>query len=285
MPRCWRPGVNRLSIGVQSLDDGLLRVLGRRHSAREALDAFRASRQAGFDNVSVDLMYGLPDQTVEQWGATLDIALSLRPSHISMYCLTLEGGTPMERDAAAGRIQVPDGDLAADMYLMAEVQTAEAGFRHYEISNWAIPGRESRHNLVYWRNRPFLGVGPGAHSYLEGHRFNNIRSPREYIRRLESSEPGPRSGGRIFDGVPVVEAAQPVDRGLEMAETLMMGLRLDTGIESERFTARFGESPGEAYGEVIDELGDDGLLETADGRVILTPRGRLLGNEVFSRFF
>ena len=117
-------GVNRLSIGVQSLDDGLLRVLGRRHSAREALDAFRAARGAGFDNVSIDLMYGLPDQTPEQWGATLDSALDLRPSHISMYCLTLEGGTPMERDAAAGRIPVPDSDLAADMYLAAEVRTA-----------------------------------------------------------------------------------------------------------------------------------------------------------------
>ena len=278
-------GVNRLSIGVQSLDDGLLRVLGRRHSAHEALDAFRAARQAGFDNVSIDLMYGLPDQTLEQWGATLTMALDIGPSHISMYCLTLEGGTPMERDAAAGRIPVPDGDLAADMYLAAEVQTAEAGFRHYEISNWAIPGRESRHNLVYWRNRPFLGVGPGAHSYLDGHRFHNIRSPREYIRRLATGESSPREVGRKFEGIPVVEAAEPVNRRLEMAETMMMGLRLDTGVQTAGFAARFGESPGEAYGEIIDEMGDDGLLETAGGSFVLTPRGRLLGNEVFSRFF
>ena len=289
-------GVNRLSIGVQSLDDGLLRVLGRRHSAREAIDAFRAARGAGFDNVSIDLMYGLPDQTLEQWGATLDSALELRPSHISMYCLTLEGGTPMERDAAAGRIPTPDGDLAADMYLAAEVKTAGAGLRHYEISNWAIPGRESRHNLLYWRNRPFLGVGPGAHSYLDGHRFHNIRSPREYIRKLTTGEDPipppsfprrrePNPGGRPFDSSPVVEAAEPVDRRLEMAETMMMGLRLDTGVDTAPFTARFGESPAEAYGEVIDELADDGLLETAGGDFVLTPRGRLLGNEVFSRFF
>ena len=150
----------------------------------------------------------------------------------------------MERDAAAGRISVPDGDLAADMYLAAEVKTAEAGFRHYEISNWAIPGRESRHNLVYWRNRPFLGVGPGAHSYLDGHRFHNVRSPREYIRRLESGEPRPRSGGRLFESVPVVEAAEPVDRSLEMDETMMMGLRLDTGVETAGFAARFGGVSG-----------------------------------------
>ncbi len=289
-------GVNRLSIGVQSLDDGLLQVLGRRHSAREAIDAFGAARSAGFNNVSIDLMYGLPDQKLEQWGATLDTALELRPSHISMYCLTLEGGTPMERDAAAGRIPVPDGDLAADMYLAAEVQAAGAGLRHYEISNWAIPGRESRHNLVYWRNRPFLGVGPGAHSYLDGHRFHNIRSPREYIRRLAPGE-GPISppsfprrrepipGAGILDSIPVVEAAEPVDRRLEMAETMMMGLRLDTGVDAAQFAARFGESPAYVYGEVIDDLADDGLLETAGGCFVLTPRGRLLGNEVFSRFF
>ena len=278
-------GVNRLSIGVQSLDDGLLRVLGRRHSAREATDAFNAARGAGFGNVSIDLMYGLPDQTPEQWGVTLDSALDLRPSHISMYCLTLEEGTPMERDAAAGRVPLPDGDLAADMYLAAEVRTAEAGYRHYEISNWAIAGRESRHNLLYWRNRPFLGVGPGAHSYLDGHRFHNIRSPREYVRRMGTGEPHPQPGGRPFESVPVVEAAEPVDRRLEMAETMMMGLRLDTGVDPALFAARFGEPPAYVYGEVIDELADDGLLETAGGSFVLTPRGRLLGNEVFSRFF
>ena len=278
-------GVNRLSIGVQSLDDDLLRLLGRRHSAGEALEAFTTARSAGFDNVSIDLMYGLPDQTLEQWGATLATALGMRPSHISMYCLTLEGGTPMERDAAAGRVSVPDGDLAADMYLMAEVQTAEAGYRHYEISNWAMPGRESRHNLLYWRNRPFLGVGPGAHSYLDGHRFHNLRSPREYIRRLEFGEPRAQPGGRIFDGIPVVEGAEPVDRRLEMAETMMMGLRLDTGIEPALFAARFGGPPGEVYGEIIEELEDDGLLEAGNDRIVLTPRGRLLGNEVFGRFF
>ena len=278
-------GVNRLSIGVQSLDDDLLRLLGRRHSAREALNAFSRARDAGFDNVSIDLMYGLPDQTPEQWAATLATALGLRPSHISMYCLTLEGGTPMERDAAAGRIPVPDGDLAADMYLMAEVQAADAGYRHYEISNWAIPGRESRHNLLYWRNHPFLGVGPGAHSYLDGHRFHNLRSPREYIRRLASGEMRPRGGGRLFDGIPVVEGSEPVDRGLEMAETMMMGLRLDTGVGADQFTARFGGPPGESYGEIIEELEDDGLLEAENDRIVLTPRGRLLGNEVFSRFF
>ena len=280
-------GVNRLSIGVQSLDNGLLRVLGRRHSAREALDAFRAARQAGFGNVSIDLMYGLPDQTLEQWGATLD----MRPwasGRATSRCTASpsRGARPWSGTRRRAGYPYRTATWRPTCTWRPRCKTAEkAGFRHYEISNWAIPGRESRHNLVYWRNRPFLGVGPGAHSYLDGHRFHNIRSPREYIRRVAPGEPRAQPGERVFDGVPVVEAVEPVDRRLEMAETMMMGLRLDTGVEMAGFAARFGESPGESYGEIIEELEDDGLLETAGGSFVLTPRGRLLGNEVFSRFF
>ncbi len=278
-------GVNRLSIGVQSLDDGLLRLLGRRHSADEALMAYRAARQAGFGNVSIDLMYGLPGQTVEQWGETLAAALDVGPSHVSMYCLTLEGGTPMERDVAARRLAEPDGDLAADMYLLAEAEAADAGYRHYEISNWSLPGMESRHNLAYWRNAPFLGVGPGAHSYLHGRRFRNIRSPREYIRRMNVPNPPLRGSEGGMAGAPVVEGVEEVSGELEMAETMMMGLRLDTGIDAACFASRFGAAPADIYGEVIGGLADDGLLEVSGGAIRLTPRGRLLGNEVFSRFF
>ena len=300
-----RAGINRLSLGVQSLDDGLLQVLGRRHSADDALGAYYAARQAGFGNVSIDLMYGLPGQTADQWGATLAATLAVEPSHISMYCLTLEGGTPMERGVAAGRLPQPDGDLAADMYLVAEAAAAAAGYRHYEISNWALPGMESRHNLAYWRNRPFLGVGPGAHSYIRGRRFHNLKSPREYIRRLDSrvrgndvsraggvrrnkglvSNPSLRDNGDWLDRVPVVEGVEAVDRRLEMAETMMMGLRIDTGIDSACFAARFGSPPAETYGAVISALADDGLLDVGGKAIRLTARGRLLGNEVFSRFF
>ena len=171
---------------MQSLDDGLLRLLGRRHSAQDVTDAFRAVRRAGFDNVNLDLMYGLPLQSMAQWRDTLDGALAMGPEHLSLYCLTLEDGTPMEQQVRLGEIPEPDSDLAADMYLHAEELLEREGYRHYEISNWARPGLESRHNLTYWRNGAYLGVGPGAHSYLGRWRFHNLASPREYVRRMAS---------------------------------------------------------------------------------------------------
>ena len=281
-------GINRLSIGVQSLDDGLLEVLGRRHSAQDAIEAYRAALAAGFDNISLDLMYGLPGQILDQWQQTVAAIVDLHPAHLSMYCLTLEGGTPMEKAISSGAMSDSDPDLAADMYLAAEDMMQQAGYRHYEISNWAMPGRESRHNLTYWQNGTFLGVGPGAHSYLAGSRFHNLRSPREYIRRMDSAGPA-RAGAavdtRMLEEMPAVESVETIERPMEMTETMMMGLRLDTGIVEAEFVARFGRSLSDVYAGVIPELQQLGLVEAKDGVVRLTGRGRLLGNEVFSRFF
>ena len=176
-------GVNRISIGVQSMDNALLTMLGRRHDAAEAAAALRHCRRAGFNNISLDLMYGLPRQTLRQWQDTLDAALSLSPEHLSLYALTLEDGTPLRRWVTEGRLPEPDPDLAADMYDHARRALSAAGYCHYEISNWAFPGRQSRHNLAYWRNRQWLGVGPGAHSALAGIRFWTVRSPRDYAAR------------------------------------------------------------------------------------------------------
>ena len=282
-----RAGVNRLSIGVQSLDDKLLETLGRRHSAADARRSYHAAIDAGFDNVSIDLMYGLPYQTLQGWRDTLDGALSLGPPHVSMYCLTLEPGTPLAQWVQLGKVPEPDPDLAADMYELAEELMGQGGYRHYEISNWARPGFPSRHNLIYWRNQAFLGVGPGAHSYLGGFRFANLKSPREYIERLDSRPPLPKASGpvgEIIASVPVVDTVEAIGPRLEMAETMMMGLRLDTGIISEDFARRFGRSPAEAYPDDVADLAALGLLETSDGALKLTPRGRMLGNEVFSRF-
>ena len=283
-------GVNRLSIGFQSLSDRLLGVLGRRHSASEAVDAYRLAVASGFGNVSIDLIYGLPYQTLEDWKETLEGAVELSPPHISMYCLTLEEGTPMEQQVRSGELPEPDSDLAADMYLAAQDSLGRQGYRHYEISNWARPGFESRHNMTYWRNQSYLGVGPGAHSYLRSFRFSNLRSPREYIRRLppDFSSQGDRPwvlSREAIKAIPVVEEVEPIDRRLEMAETLMMGLRLDTGVSTDEFARHFGVTPSQAYDGTIDELTSLGLMETVDGWVRLTPRGRLLGNEVFGRFF
>ena len=290
-------GINRLSIGVQSFDDSLLSTLGRRHNAADAANAYRQATAAGFDNISIDLMYGLPHQRVEQWQRTLDRSLELLPPHISMYCLTLEGGTPMERWVEQGSMPTPDPDIAADMYLMAQDEMRRAGYRHYEISNWSLDGLQSRHNLTYWRNKPYLGVGPGAHSYLDDCRFNAIKSPREYIARMRAASGSERNGSKFISSedngsmkaqigkVPVVEEVEQIDTPLEMAETMMMGLRLDEGISITAFTERFDAPPAQFYAETLDELERLELLCTEDGALRLTHRGRMLGNEVFSRFF
>ena len=285
-------GINRLSIGVQSFDDGLLRLLGRRHSAADAVDAYRMALDAGFDNVSIDLMYGLPHQTIDHWRETLARTADLRPPHVSLYALTLEGGTPMEHSVAQGTLPTPDPDLAADMYAMAEHDLGALGYRHYEISNWAAEGKLGLHNIVYWCNEPYLGVGPGAHSSLANHRFSNLKSPREYVKRLQehSGSPGTLNGSRddsyaAIRSIPVVDAIEFIDRRLEMAETMMLGLRLDTGVSLTEFEARFGVSPTDAYRDELAELQPTGLVETVDGSVRLTDKGRFLSNEVFVRFF
>ena len=283
----WKDsGINRLSIGVQSLDDGLLSLLGRRHTAREALDAFHLAQTAGFDNINLDLMYGLPHQTLAQWRRTLEDTLTLGPQHLSLYCLTLEEGTPMAASVQQGKLPTPDPDLAADMYELAEQQVDPAGYHHYEISNWTLPKRECRHNLTYWRNQPYLGVGPGAHSYLGGHRLANLRSPRKYIQRVHrqaNSAAAPQDLQAMLRSGPV-DTVEAVDKRLEMGETMMLGLRLAEGITREGFHTRFGHQMTVVYGGAIAGLEEVGLLQWEGSHLLLTPRGRLLGNEVFQRF-
>ena len=282
-------GINRLSIGVQSLDDPLLKLLGRRHSAKQAVEAYRLSRSAGFDNVNLDLMYGLPEQTIEQWRDTVVQVLELDPPHLSLYCLTLEKGTPLERWVREGKLPEPDPDLAADMYCYVRDELAGAGYHHYEISNWSMPGHECRHNMAYWRNLPYLGVGPGAHSNLDGHRFWNVASPRDYIRRVHDWAQQDGTDGAQLDRsdltlAEVVTRAEPIGPELEMAETMILGLRLLDGLKTEEFARRFGLDVSEVYGSQIAELSQYGLLESADGVLRLTPKGCLLANQVFIRF-
>lgn len=282
-------GINRLSIGVQSLDKSLLNILGRRHSVQDAFKAYSTARQVGFTNISMDFMYGLPHQTIEQWQDTLDHVLDMSPEHLSLYCLTLEDGTPMEQQVRLGELPEPDTDLAADMYLRAVDILGTAGYRHYEISNWAKPGMESLHNLTYWRNDEYLGVGPGAHSYLGGWRFHNINSPREYIRRLEKtslpSTPFGSISAETLRQVATLEGLEAINKHLEMAETMMLGLRLEEGVSLAGFEARFDTTLPSVYGEQIQGLMSVGLLQQSGDVLYLTEHGRLLGNEVFLRFF
>ena len=194
----------------------------------------------------------------------------------------------MERQVSVGVLPEPDPDLAADMYTLAEDALAAAGYRHYEISNWARPGLESRHNLTYWLNRPYLGVGPGAHSYLADCRFYNINSPREYVGRLREAAPESNAAEalspEVLHEVPTVASVETIDRRLEMAETMMMGMRLDDGVNLQDFHDKFGESLTSVYGTQVDDLSGLGLIELREGALRLTRPGRLLGNEAFLRF-
>ena len=257
-------GVNRLSIGVQSLDDRLLHSLNRRHNATRAVEAYHCVRKMGFGNVSLDLMFGLPNQDLDDWRRTLERVVGMRPEHLSAYCLTLEVGTPMEEWVRKGFLPEPDPDLAADMYLLAEGILGDAGYDHYEISNWCLPGFESRHNLTYWRNSPYLGVGPGAHSYLGGNRFYNLASPTEYILRVQGCMERDVLSATMDESTLLVsgavEAVEAISLELEMGETAMLGLRLAEGISLEEFRLRFGKEFLEVFDGRVDELVDAGLI-------------------------
>ncbi|MEE9284904.1 MAG: radical SAM family heme chaperone HemW [Dehalococcoidia bacterium] len=280
----WRAmGINRISIGVQSFDDSLLGVLSRRHSAAEAAQAYRTARAAGFANVNLDLMYGLPGQSLAVWKRTLEAAIGLDPPHLSLYALTIEEGTPLWRDVRDGRMPSPDPDLAADMYALAEEMLDGAAYRHYEISNWARAGYECRHNLAYWRNEPFLGVGPGAHSYLDGRRFWNIRSPAEYVRRLSRNKPECSASPPAS---PVVEEARALAGPERLSESIILGLRLDEGVGLAELEAPAGRGDAALRGRFLEALHEFvglGLVSCDEGRFRLTRRGRLLSNEVFVR--
>lgn len=278
-------GINRLSLGVQSSHAAELALFERIHSFDEARQAVEDARAAGFDNLSVDLIYGIPRQTLAMWQATLNAVLAWQPDHLSLYALSLEFGTPLHARVDAGEVPRPDDDGAADMYLWADERLTEAGFAQYEISNWARhdPARDlrSRHNLQYWRMQPWLGFGAGAHGYAGGMRYSVVRSPRAYIERMTAGD------RQTFPRSPAVNQTTPLDDDTLMGEVMMMGLRLtDRGVDAPAFERRFGVALGTRYAAEIDRLTRLGLLAwTADSaHLCLTPKGRLLGNQVFSAF-
>ena len=275
-----RLGVNRLSMGVQSFDDEELTFLGRIHRRDEAEAAFHLARRVGFDNINLDFMFGLPGQRPATWRETLLRAIDLAPEHLSLYSLTVEPNTPLAAWVERGQVSAPDPDLAADLYEMACELLDEAGYHHYEISNWArgplqednLPRFACRHNLVYWRNEPYLGFGPAAHSWLDGVRWSIAGSVPGYIDALAVSPP-PR------------DYEETIDRALEMAETMMLGLRLlHVGVNRAAFRERFGLDLVEAYDQTIAEFQARGLVELTPNLLRLAPRAWLLGNEVFAAF-
>jgi oxygen-independent coproporphyrinogen-3 oxidase len=275
-------GVNRLSMGAQSFDAALLRWMGRIHSPEDVERAFGAARAAGFDNINLDFMYALPGQTLESWIATLERALALKPDHLSLYSLIVEEHTPLHRWVSEGKVTPPDDDLAADMYEHARERLRAAGYIHYEISNWARPGRECAHNLTYWRNLPYIGLGAGAHSWYAGRRFVEAKSLREYTERVNTIFVSPRrDAGTMLPAAAVIEE-EVISRELEMAETVMLGLRLTAGVDLADFERRYGQALESVFAERLRDGRAAGLVETVEGRLRLTEQGTLLGNEVFA---
>ena len=282
-------GVNRLSIGVQSLDNGLLQLLGRRHSADGAIEAFQTARDAGFTNVNLDLMYGLPHQTLAQWRDTIERLSALSPEHISLYALTLEEGTPMRVWADQGKIPEPDPDLAADMYAMARTVLAASGYHHYEISNWSRPRRESQHNLIYWRNEPYLGVGPGAHSRLAAYRFWTALAPRDYADRAAAWQNAPAPTWRSFGETELghactVDGWELIDDDIRCAETMFLGLRLLGGLSLPLASASVGQDLEARYRAEINDLLALGLLRREEDTIRLDESAYLIANQAFTRF-
>lgn len=274
-------GINRLSLGVQSWHDDELRLLGRIHTAAEAQAAVQAARRAGFDNLSLDLMYGLPYQTVARWEHSLAQALALEPEHLSLYGLSLEEGTPLAARVAQGELPEPDDDLAADMYSLAEERLAAAGYRQYEISNWARatlgddqrddPALASRHNLLYWQNERYLGLGSAAASFDGQTRTVARTHPIEYIAAIEARQS-------------VVASAETLSADERLDETVMLGLRLARGVRWQALQARFGVDARVVYAHAIAEQQAAGLLLVDEAGMRLSARGRLLGNRVFAAF-
>jgi len=265
-------GVNRLSFGVQSLNDGELAMLGRIHSGTEAREALRFARDSGFENLSIDLIYGLPGQTMLDWQNTLEEIIEMGPEHLSLYSLSIEASTSIGNAIEDKHLPSIDPDLGADQYELAEDLLAAQDYHHYEISNWAKQGRECYHNTVYWQTLPYLGVGVAAHSYLNGHRLANTQDIDKYLDAFSNNLK------------PVMELDEEIGPELQLAETLILGLRLCEGICMDDILNRFEiDMPGH-YNTRIEELVSYGLLEYNDKYIKLTRRGRLLSNEVLWRF-
>lgn len=272
-------GFNRISIGMQSAVESELQMFNRRHTMETVIDAVDACRSTGFTNLNLDLIYGNPYQTLEQWRSSLETALQLQPNHFSLYGLELKGGTPLRDEVMRGAVPTPDDDLAADMYELATDILAHNGFEQYEISNWSKPAFQSQHNLQYWYNLPYLGLGPGAHGFANGYRYSTVLAPGRYINLLNQ----PEEQSLEFPKTPAVAKATKVKREAEISETIMMGLRLtQEGIHRETFRSRFDVDILDLHREALEKYAAYGLVSIDEDRVVLTQQGRLLSNSVIA---
>ena len=262
-------GVNRLSIGVQAFSDRLLQNIDRSHSLADALLAVTMARETGFDNLSLDLIYGLPEQDLGDWEETLAIALAQKPEHLSLYSLSVEEGTPFARRAERGTLPLPDEETVQLMEDFAYRQLAGEGYSRYEISNFAIAGHGSRHNENYWYNRDYLGLGAAAVSCLDHLRFRQVARPERFVQLINAGQP------------PFVEM-ECLPPGAAFRETVIMALRMLAGIEVAVLQQRFGVTPQEYYGPIFVRLREQGLLAIEDGFLRLTARALPFANQVLA---
>jgi oxygen-independent coproporphyrinogen-3 oxidase len=280
-----RAGVNRLSLGFQSLDPSALRFLERAHDGREAVEVFQSARAAGFGNINCDLIFAIPGSSTETWREVLHTVIGLGPDHVSAYELTPEAGTRLGADVASGRTLMPDEDLKVEQYQVAEAALGAAGLHRYEVSNWARPGRECRHNLAYWSGVPYAAAGAGAHAYLlsphrpswlpsgdgVGVRQWNLANPAAYIQAV-------RANGHAVAG------HEWLDMPTTLSDLMMMGLRADRGVDLEAAGELLGADIEGALRARVDDLVATGLLSRSGGSVAATSRGRFLLNTVAAAF-
>ncbi|HSR52061.1 MAG TPA: radical SAM family heme chaperone HemW [Acidobacteriota bacterium] len=266
-----RLGIDRISLGVQSFHDGHLKALGRVHDAQQARTSIRWIRQAGFDNLNLDLIFALPHQTLDEWRADVEESFSYRPEHVSLYNLTIEPGTEFGRRRQAGLLLETAQDLAADMFQTAIDDAEKAGMIHYEISNFALPGRECLHNRIYWRNEDYLGLGVGASSYVDGLRWTNCGDLDDYAQ------------GAARGWVPrEVEERLPARQAL--GEEIMLRLRTREGADLAALSDKYGLAAQNLYAAPLQRLQSDGLISLRGTSVTLTPRGIFLADQVCAEF-
>jgi len=265
-------GVNRMSIGVQSFSDRELKVLGRIHNEREASVVLSDVSKAGFDNFNIDLIYGLPGQTIDDWRENLDLAMNFNPQHISAYLLQLDQSTPLAMKIEEGILCMSDDELEASLYYAALDYLQEQGYQHYEISNFAQPNKQCQHNLLYWRGRPYLGIGSGAVSFNGKQRSINQPPVESYIEALLEHQ------------LPFTKILEDMDSKQRLSDAIIMGLRLTEGIGRYDLEQRFGIDILKDYQDIISDCQSHGLLELEDDRIYLTKRAYFLSNQVLSQF-
>ena len=276
-----REGFNRISIGVQSFNDRLLKKLGRVHDSKKAYQQVLLARDADFKNISIDLMFGIPDETIDDWESDIKTAIELNPDHISTYNLTIEKGTQFwsKTQAKACGYQLPDEDKQLEMYERGIELLTMAGYGHYEISNFAKHGKKCLHNQIYWQNEEYIGMGAGAYSYINGERRWNIKSPVEYIKRIQGTKEA--RGQKVFN---VIEGEEKLENRKTMGETVMMGLRMLDGINLQYFKKRFGVDLKTVFSDTISQLLNNNLIVFDNGNLKLTQKGLLFYNDVSVEF-